>query len=184
MRSQRSRRIAASTGSTVRAETWAPLLAIAAAVLLAYANSFAAGFAFDSKGLVLDDARVHALAAENFALIWRHTYWWPVGESGLYRPLTTVSYLFNYVVLGNGQDAAGYHWINFLLHSGNAFLVWLLARRFWNERWPPALLAALWAVHPVLTESVTNVAGRADLLAAGSLLGGILCYLKSRETAR
>ena len=45
----------------------------------------------------------------------------------------------------------------------------------------PLLVAALWAVHPVLTESVTNIVGRADLLAGMAVLGGFLIYLKSVE---
>jgi hypothetical protein len=40
-------------------------------------------------------------------------------------------------------------------------------------------LAALWGVHPLLTESVTNIVGRADLLAAFGVLAGLLCYVKS-----
>jgi hypothetical protein len=38
-------------------------------------------------------------------------------------------------------------------------------------------LAAVWAVHPVLTESVTNIVGRADLLAAFGVLAGLLCHI-------
>jgi tetratricopeptide (TPR) repeat protein len=161
---------------------WLAPAALALLVLIAYANSFAAGFAFDSRGLILDDPRVHSTT--NLADIWRHTYWWPVGESGLYRPFTTVSYLFNYIVLGNGSSAIGYHTVNVLLHTLNVVLVWMLARRWWSDRWAPLLIAAVWAVHPVLTESVTNVAGRADLLAGTSLLAGVLFYLKSKDDRR
>jgi tetratricopeptide (TPR) repeat protein len=47
--------------------------------------------------------------------------------------------------------------------------------------WPSAFIAAVWAVHPALTESVTNIVGRADLLAAMSVLSGFLMYLKGAE---
>ena len=40
-----------------------------------------------------------------------------------------------------------------------------------------AVAAALWSVHPVLTESVTNVVGRADLLAGFGVLAGLLCHI-------
>jgi hypothetical protein len=40
-------------------------------------------------------------------------------------------------------------------------------------------MAAIWAVHPVLTESVTNIVGRADLLAAFGVLAGLLCYARA-----
>ena len=40
-------------------------------------------------------------------------------------------------------------------------------------------MAALWAVHPLLTESVTNIVGRADLLSGLAILGGLLLYIRS-----
>jgi tetratricopeptide (TPR) repeat protein len=158
-------------------------LGLCAAALLAYANSFGAGFALDNKALILQDPRLRAATPENLDMILRHTYWWPHGEAGLYRPVTTLSYLFNYAVLGNTDRQAGYHWLNFLLHAGNVLLIYFLLSRLLREFWPPVFGAALWAVHPVLTESVTNIAGRADLLAAAALLGGFLLYLKSAESA-
>jgi hypothetical protein len=150
--------------------------------LAVYGNSFGAGFTLDNRGLILEDARVRAATAENVRLILEHTYWWPYGESGLYRPLTTLSYLFNYAILGNGAQPEGYHWINFLLHAGNVLLVYVLGLRWAGWR-AAAWTAALWAVHPVLTESVTNIVGRADLLAGLAVLGGLLLYLKSTESA-
>ena len=86
-------------------------------------------------------------------------------------------------MLGNAHEPAGYHWINFLLHLGNVFLVYALTRRLLREFWPSFFAAALWAVHPVLTESVTNMIGRSDLLAALAVLSGFLMYLKSAESA-
>ncbi len=153
------------------------LLCVAA--LTAFSNSFNAGFAFDSKPILLEDPRIRQATAENISLIFQHTYWWPFGEAGLYRPLTTLSYLFNYAILGSRNEPAGYHWINFLLHSLNVVLVYALATRLLRRFWPAVFLAGLWAVHPLLTESVTNIVGRADLLAASAVLGGLLIYWKA-----
>jgi len=157
--------------------------ALCALTLAVYSNSFTAGFVFDNKGLLLADPRIREASAENLGLIVQHTYWWPYGESGLYRPFATLSYLFNYAVLGNGEHPAGYHWINFLLHLGNVLLVYAIARRLFDKFWPPVFVAALWAVHPVLTESVTNIVGRVDLLAAMAVLSGFLFYLNSTEAS-
>jgi len=156
------------------------LAGLCAVTLLAYSNSFQAGFSLDSRGILLQD-RIHAATTENLRLILGHTYWWPYGESGLYRPIATLTYLFNYAVLGNGDRPAGYHAVNFLLHVCNVLLVYFLARRWWKTGWK-AWAAALWAVHPVLSESVTNIAGRADLLAALAVLSGLWMYLKSAES--
>lgn len=166
-------------------EKWPGLSAgviLAALTTVVYSNSFSAGFVLDNKGLLLQDPRIRDLTWDNIRLILQHTYWWPTGESGLYRPLTTLSYLFNYAFLGNANSPAGYHWVNFLLHLGNVFLVYALLRKLLREVWPAFFATALWAVHPVLTESVTNMIGRSDLLSGMGVLAGFLAYLKSTET--
>src|SRR5271169_1597934 len=80
-----------------------------AITLLAYSNSFRGGLLFDASKAVLDDARIQVASAENSRLIWTNDYWYGA-STGLYRPATTFSYLFNYAVLGNGPRPAGYHW--------------------------------------------------------------------------
>ena len=152
-------------------------------VLAAWANSFGGGFVLDSKALILADPRVHQADATNIGFIFNRPYWWSAVNSGLYRPFTTLSYLFNYTILGNGDHPAGYHWVNLLLHALNAFLVYLLALRLLRKWWPAIFVAAVWAVHPIVTESVTNIVGRADLLACAAILSGLLLYLKSSEAS-
>jgi tetratricopeptide (TPR) repeat protein len=164
---------------------FAAVAALPLLTLLAYSNSFSTGFALDNH-MILEDTRIETASVANIDLIFRHTYWWPNGESGLYRPLATLSYLFNYAVLGNGNHPAGYHWVNFFLHAANVFLVFALVLRLTTGRvraLPAAFcIAMLWAVHPLLTESVTNIIGRADLLGGFAVLSGLLLYLKSTET--
>ncbi|HWC96641.1 MAG TPA: hypothetical protein VG456_07825, partial [Candidatus Sulfopaludibacter sp.] len=137
---------------------WVPA-AILAATLLVYSNSFSAGFALDNKPILLQDPRVQASTSENISNIFHHTYWWPTGESGLYRPVTTLSYLFNYSILDDRDQPAGYHWINLLLHASNAILFYFLLLRLTANMRIAALAALLWCIHPVLTESVTNIVG-------------------------
>src|SRR6516164_8385712 len=149
--------------------------------LFAYSNSFHAGFTFDNR-ILLQEKQIYATTLPNVELILGHTYWWPTIETGLYRPLTILSFLFNYAVLGNGERPEGYHWINFVLHAGNILLAFAVALPLVRKFWPSVFIAGLWAVHPVLTESVTNIVGRADLLAGMAVLGGFLIYLKSTES--
>lgn len=151
-------------------------------VIAAYANSFSAGFALDSQQLVLNDPRVHAVTAENVGLIINRTYWWPYGESGLYRPLTTLSFLLNYTALGSATRPAGYHWFNIVIHMLNVWLVWWLAQQMTGQRAAAIAAAAIWSVLPLSTEAVTNIVGRADLLAALGVLGGLASYMRARAT--
>ena len=159
-----------------------PILIIWLAVLAAYANSFQAGLPLDNRLIVLQDSRIASASPANLTLIFNQEYWYVLPGNGLYRPLTTLSLLFNYAVLGNGKDPAGYHIVNFLLHGVNASLLYLLGWMLFQRRTQAAILAGLWAVHPVLTESVTNVVGRADLLAGLGVLAGLLCYIRAAES--
>jgi len=180
-RNSRSVLVAQSPAAGPRRHYFAAMAALGVLALLAFSNSFSTGFTLDNQMLLLGDTRIQTATAPNVALIFQHTYWWPNGESGLYRPLTTLSYLLNYAVLGNGASPAGYHWINFFLHAANVFLAFALLLRLASLRMA-FFVALLWAAHPVLTESVTNIVGRADLLAGFAVLSGFLLYLKSTET--
>jgi tetratricopeptide (TPR) repeat protein len=157
-------------------------VALCLPALLAYSNSLRAGFTLDSGTIILGNPSIRTATSSNVGLILEHTYWWPTAEMGLYRPITTLSYLLNYAVLGNQENPFGYHLINLFLHCINVLLAYLLARRFITGAWLPELIAMAWGVHPALTESVTNIVGRADLLAGTAILGGFLLYLKTRET--
>lgn len=175
-------KLASSSRSISSSKYVSVAVALCAIALLAYSDSFRGDFVFDNQPLILHDPRLLQASAKNVELILQHTYWWPTGETPLYRPITTLSYLFNYAVLGETDHPAGYHWFNFLLHGLNVVLLFALSQRFLRKLWPSAFIAGLWAVHPVLTESVTNIIGRSDLLAAASLMGGFLFYLKSTES--
>jgi tetratricopeptide (TPR) repeat protein len=152
-----------------------PLAAVIGFTFLAYANSFHAPFLLDNDAIVLKDTRIHAVTPVQVHRILTQQYW-ATGNNGLYRPLSTLSFLLDYAVLGHGEDPYGYHWFNFLLHAVNIVLVYLLGLAIF-ERIPPALLlSAIWGLDPVLTESVTNIVGRSDMLAAFSVLAALLCH--------
>lgn len=154
---------------------WRFYALLALITFAAYCNVFGLGLALDAHPLLADE-RIHAATGENLRLILTKHYWFPAPVERLYRPLTTLSFLFNYAILGNGTQPAGYHALNFLLHLVNVWLVFALARQLLATPWPAFAAAALWAVHPIATDAVANLAGRADLLAAGGVLGGLLVY--------
>ena len=78
----------ATVCSMKRQPAWFVPAALCLLVIAVYANGFANGLAGDIRGF-LQDTRVHEFSAGNLALIFTHTYWWPYGESGLYRPFTS-----------------------------------------------------------------------------------------------
>ena len=158
----------------------AVVIGLGVIVLLAFSNTLHnTGFALDNKFIIQEDPRLRQLNRENLKLIFTEDYWWPKAVSGLYRPLTTLSFLLNYAVFGNAEHAAGYHWVNLLLHWLNASLLYFMVLALLQKLWPAAFTAALFATHPIVTESVSNIVGRSDLFATAAILGGFLCYAKS-----
>ncbi len=63
-----------------------------------------------------------------------------------------------------GLHAGGHHSTNVLLHAATAILLFLVLRRMTGGVWPSALVAALFAVHPLRVESVAWVSERKDVL--------------------
>jgi tetratricopeptide (TPR) repeat protein len=163
-----------------RKSHWAAILGLGIVTLLAFSNTLQnTGFALDNKFIIIEDPRLRATNWDNLRQIFTEDYWYPKAVSGLYRPLTTLSYLFNYAVLGSRDNSTSYHVVNFLLHWANAVLVYFLALVLMQKPWRAALTGAVFAVHPIVTESVSNIVGRADLFATAAVLGAFLCYAKS-----
>ncbi len=106
-------------------------------------------------------------------------YWWPSFPTDLYRPITTLSYFFNYTVLGSKTDTFSYHVINLVLHWLCSCFVLLIARAIWPNRYGLSFLAAaIFALHPVAVESVTNIVGRADLISTLCILLAGYIYIR------
>lgn len=166
----------------LRPHAWR-VMALWAVALLAYSNSFRAGMTLDNATIVVQDTRIQAATQHNVGLIVSQEYWYGNATTNLYRPLTTLSYLFNYAVLGNGPRPAGYHSINLALHLLNILLVYLLGMAIFRRAGLSLAVAGLWGLHPVLTESVTNIVGRADELAAFGVLAALLCSISGTASA-
>jgi tetratricopeptide (TPR) repeat protein len=159
------------------------LLAIWGILFIAYSNSFQSGLVFDNASVIGQDPRIREATSANLGSILSGGYRYDKPTAGLYRPLATLSYLLNYAVFGNGPRPGGYHWVNLALHAVNVALVYLLGIAVLGETAPAWMVAAIWGLHPVLTESVTNIVGRADLLAAFGVLAALLCHIKAASAA-
>jgi tetratricopeptide (TPR) repeat protein len=97
---------------------------------------------------------------------------------GNYQPLTLLSLALDHRLAG--PDPRVFHAVNLLLHALNTLLVFHLVRLlFARERgpWLAAATAALFAVHPLLVESVAWAAQRKDVLYALFYLGSLVAYV-------
>jgi tetratricopeptide (TPR) repeat protein len=132
----------------------------------------------------------------------RH-YLFPDSFAGHYRPVQTISYVFDYLIWNT--NAYGYHLSNLLWHIGSGILLYLLLQRLlpsivprWLDKNVGAarnrrvatlsgaafMIALLWIVHPVHSAAVDYVSGRADSLAFFFACSGWLLYLRAREISR
>lgn len=168
----------------------AVLAAVAILAAAVYANSLGNGFAFDDRGVIVDNPVVtsgDAVAALGAP------YW--AGEAGLgllYRPATQAAFALQWRLFGG--EAAGFHAVAVVLHALASVLVallcgWLvgIARPLDDPLPEPtrraAILAggAVFAVHPVHVEAVANVVGQAELLSAVGVLCGVWVHLETRH---
>jgi tetratricopeptide (TPR) repeat protein len=142
----------------------------------AFSGVVANGFAFDDREIVQNNPALETLEpGEHLG----KAFW---AREGLhyryYRPLTSWTLALNHTL--HGESAPGYHLANLLVHFGCAALLFLLLRRLGG--WLPAFVAAaVFAVHPVQTEAVVWVVGRADLLATLFVLATLLLHARLPE---
>jgi tetratricopeptide (TPR) repeat protein len=160
-----------------RANGAAVWIVLALAAILPYLNTLTADFTYDDGGLIVENPQVAPGTPWHVALT---TPYWPArDQTGLYRPVTAFTYRVQRSLWG--VDPLPFHALNVLLHAGVCLLVFAVLRRLAPERPGWALAASLlFAVHPIHTEAVTNVVGRAELLAAGFGLAGYLLWLRPR----
>jgi len=91
-----------------------------------------------------------------------------------WHPLTWLSHMLDYQWFG--LKPAGHHLVNVLLHSANSVLLFLWLKRLTGARWRSAVVAALFAWHPLHVESVAWVAERKDVLSGLFWLLTLLAY--------
>jgi len=83
---------------------------------------------------------------------------------GTWHPLTWLSLLLDASLFGPGPR--GFHLVNLLWHVGNTVLVFLVLRKMSGAHWQSALVAALFAWHPVQVESVAWISERKGVLSS------------------
>jgi tetratricopeptide (TPR) repeat protein len=155
-------------------------LPVGLAGVLAYLDAIPNGFTLDDVALVEHNPAVGSLSAVPRMFV--RPYWDVPGEHyGLYRPLTIASFAINRAVTGPG--APGFHLVNVLLHGAVAALVWFALRRAGTHYGTALLGGLLFAVHPIHTEAVAGVAGRAELLAALFVVGAWIAHRRGAESA-
>ncbi len=111
----------------------------------------------DDKQYITDNPPVAS------GLTWPGVVWaFTSGYAGNWHPLTWISHMLDCQLYG--LHPAGHHLTNLLFHIANSLLLFLLLRRMTGTLWRSALVAALFAWHPLHVESVAWAAERKDVL--------------------
>jgi Tfp pilus assembly protein PilF len=148
-------------------------MAIVAGVAIAvYANSLGGALLYDDVNAITDNARV--VDGDLYGILTTPS-WWGDQRNRLWRPLTTLTFALQHAL--HGLAPLGYHVGNVALHAAVSVLVLVVLAA--AEVGPGTAFAAalLYATHPIHTEAVANVVGRAELIAAAGSLLAWRCWI-------
>uniref|UniRef100_A0A8C5WIK5 Protein O-mannosyl-transferase TMTC3 n=1 Tax=Leptobrachium leishanense TaxID=445787 RepID=A0A8C5WIK5_9ANUR len=148
-------------------------------VFVCYWNSLYCGFVFDDVSAILDNKDLHP--STPIKKLFQNDFWGtPMSEERShksYRPLTVLTFRLNY--LFSELNAVSYHFLNMVLHAV-VCVIFLKVCKLFLDAQTSLIAALLFAVHPIHTEAVTGVVGRAELLSSIFLLAAFLSYTKSK----
>jgi tetratricopeptide (TPR) repeat protein len=100
-------------------------------------------------------------------------------EAANWFPVTRLSHMLDVEIFG--LDAGWHHVVNVLLHAIATFFLFAFLYRATLSRWPSAMVALLFAVHPLHVESVAWIAERKDTLAALFWFLALWAYVRYTE---
>jgi protein O-mannosyl-transferase len=95
---------------------------------------------------------------------------------GLWNPLTWLSLMVDYQLFR--FNAGGYHWTNVIIHVLNTILLFFLFRNLTGAIWRSAIIAGLFAIHPINVESVVWIAERKNVLSTFFWMLTMLFYVR------
>ena len=160
---------------------------VAGLVVGVYVDSLGNWYTFDDY--IVITANPHARTWPGWDAFVSRRYF-KISNELSYRPLVTLTYYFDYLILNNGRAvgrARAHHTTNVLLHAGAAVLVFYLLLTLGLKRPTAFVAAAIFAVHPIASEAVNGIGFREDILALAFCTGALLARaaaLRSRGAAR
>lgn len=149
------------------------LCAVLAALTVAiYAQTATHGYiAYDDDRYVYENPWVKAgLTGPNLA--WAFTTFFYAN----WHPLTWISYMLDAGIFGLNPGAG--HMVNLAFHIGSTLLLFLALYRMTGHPWRCALVAGLFALHPLRVESVAWISERKDVLSTFFEMLALLLYTR------
>jgi Flp pilus assembly protein TadD len=157
-------------GSGGRRQSLLISIGITALCLGLYANALPNAFIFDDVPTILNDERVTDF---QMSRIWTEEYWGLGHKDKLYRPLITLSFALNWLV---SHEPWAFRLPNLFLHIVVSILVYHFTRHVFNDARAAVLAGGLFAIHPIHTEPLNTIVGRADLAVTALTLVAALLW--------
>ena len=130
------------------------------------------------NGGVLWDDDEHIIKPELRSIEGLHRIWFEVGATQQYYPLLYSAFWFEQKLWDD--SVLGYHVVTLLWHMTSVVLLYVILTRL---KIPGALLAAaIFALHPVMVESVAWMSEQKNTLSTVFYLSAMLAYLKFDES--
>ncbi len=153
-----------------------PYLWIMAVAFLVYMPTLFFGLTyFDDNVLILDNKHFLSRISNIFPAFVQQVFHILHSPAAYYRPLLTVSLIFD-AQLG-GTSPFIYHFTNIIIHLITTSLVFLLLKRLNYDKSLAFVFALVFAVHPVLTQAVAWIPGRNNSLLAMFVLTSFILFL-------
>ena len=128
---------------------------------LLYGNSLGGEFVYDDH-FFSDRQELRNIGS--IFTIWTESYTPQNISAGLYRPLSVLTFIFNFVFFG--ESAFSFHLVNVIFNGIAIFLVFILIRNLFKNRELAFFSALFFAFLPIHTESVVFIKSRDEILMA------------------
>ena len=147
---------------------------------LLFINSIGNNFVFDDRIIIEKNELLKSPSQVPQIFSTPYHYGYRGADTGLYRPVTILSFALNYYASGSSQYA--YHILNIFLHSLICALLFFFVLRLTGKVALGLAASILFASHPIHTEAVSNLAGRAELLYSLFVIAALMLYGRSRAS--
>lgn len=164
-----------------KAAGFLPAAVLLSLVFIAYARSLGCGFVWDDDFLIKDNAYIRSWSS--LPEVFAHDVGYGAGiEYGYYRPFHAVTNMLDYKVWA--LNPFGYHLTNVTLHALAALTVLFMMVLLFGDTALAFITAAIFAVHPVNSESVIYISARAWILSSLLIMICFCLYLRSASSRR
>jgi tetratricopeptide (TPR) repeat protein len=157
---------------------------VATLAIVPYLGGLGNGFTFDDEPIAAENTRIRSIEGVGRAFA---SDWWDgtMQTSRLYRPLPIATYSADYTISRLAEagpaphrlpdrSAVPFHVQNVIWHAATSLALFVFVFEMYGTLSLALVTGALFAVHPIHTEAVYGIVGRAELMAACFALASLI----------